>query len=154
MDSVNQRWKKVSENNDNKNNNATSSISKVTYDLKYSKWHNGIMMDKNDLLYSAYFGHEWGTNTGQSDKTVDLNILANKAQSIKYDKGIRFLSDSKENWTVIFGTLIIRKLRVLQIYGAGEPWEIGGALQNVWLQPASSPFQKRIPLQKVWIGFL
>ncbi len=70
-DPVNQRWKKVSENNNNNNNNATSSISKVTYDLKYSKWHNGIMMDKNDLLYSAYFGHEWGTNTGQSDKTVD-----------------------------------------------------------------------------------
>jgi peptide/nickel transport system substrate-binding protein len=53
-DPINQHWKRVGENN-SKNKNATTAISKVTYDMKYSKWHNGIMMDKNDILYLAWY---------------------------------------------------------------------------------------------------
>ena len=71
--------------------NNTTAISKVTYDLIYSKWHNGIMMDKNDLLYALYFGHEWGTNTGHQDKTVDSGYTSQAAQGIKIlDKAYDF----------------------------------------------------------------
>ena len=42
----------------------STSLSKVTYKILYSKWHNGIPMDKSDLLYSLYFMYEWGTNSG------------------------------------------------------------------------------------------
>jgi peptide/nickel transport system substrate-binding protein len=129
-DPVNQRWKKVSENNDN-NNNATSSISKVTYDLKYSKWHNGIMMDKNDLLYSAYFVHEWGTNTGQSDKTVDSEDTSQAAQSIKYDKGIRFLSDSKVESYYDFWHFDNKEIAGAADIWAGGPWEIAAASERL-----------------------
>jgi peptide/nickel transport system substrate-binding protein len=49
----------------------STSLSKVTYKILYSNWHNGIPMDKSDLLYSLYFMYEWGTNNGDDDLTVD-----------------------------------------------------------------------------------
>jgi peptide/nickel transport system substrate-binding protein len=131
-DPVNQNWKKVGENNNKNNNNATTtSISKVTYDLKYSKWHNGIMMDKNDLLYSAYFGHEWGTNTGQSDKTVDSEVTSQAAQSIKYDKGLRFLSNSKVESYIDFWHFDNKEIAGNADIWAGSPWEIGAASERL-----------------------
>ncbi|HZA07209.1 MAG TPA: ABC transporter substrate-binding protein, partial [Nitrososphaeraceae archaeon] len=95
-DPFNQHWDKaVAAESSNSNNNKSTATSKVTYDLIYSKWHNGIMMDKNDLLYAYYFGHQWGTNTGPNDKTIDSEYTSQAAQAIKYDKGIRFLSNNK-----------------------------------------------------------
>lgn len=125
-DPVKQHWRKASENN-----NASTSISKVTYDLKYSKWHNGIMMDKNDLLYSAYFGHEWGTNTGPTDKTVDSEYTSQAAQSIKYDKGIKFLSDSKVESYYDFWHFDNKEIANAADIWAGGPWEIGAASERL-----------------------
>ena len=56
-----------------------SAMSRVTFRPLLSKWQNGIMMDKADILYPLYFTFEWGTNTGNVDKTYDPNIALSAA---------------------------------------------------------------------------
>jgi peptide/nickel transport system substrate-binding protein len=126
-DPINQHWKKVGSNN---GNNSTA-ISKVTYDLIYSRWHNGVMMDKNDLLYSSYFGHQWGTNTGRGDKTIDSEYTSQAAQAIKYDKGIRFLSDNKVESYLDFWHFDKKEIAGAGTVWASEPWEITAASERL-----------------------
>jgi peptide/nickel transport system substrate-binding protein len=113
------------------NNNISTATSKVTYDLKYSKWHNGIMMDKSDLLYAYYFGHEWGTNTGANDKTVDSEYTSQAAQAIKYDRGIRFLSNDKVESYIDFWHFDNKEIGGAAAVWAGEPWEITAASERL-----------------------
>ena len=129
-DPVNQRWNNAASNNNN-NNNKTTATSKVTYDLKFSKWHNGIMMDKSDLLYSYYFGHEWGTDTGPRDKTLDSEYTSQAAQAIKYDKGIRFLSNDKVESYIDFWHFDSKEIGGAAAVWAGEPWEITAASERL-----------------------
>jgi peptide/nickel transport system substrate-binding protein len=113
------------------NNNISTATSKVTYGLKYSKWHNGIMMDKSDLLYAYYFGHEWGTNTGANDKTVDSEYTSQAAQAIKYDRGIRFLSNDKVESYIDFWHFDNKEIGGAAAVWAGEPWEITAASERL-----------------------
>jgi peptide/nickel transport system substrate-binding protein len=113
------------------NNNGSAATSKVTYDLKYSKWHNGIMMDKSDLLYSYYFGHEWGTNTGPGDKTIDSEYTSQAAQAIKYDKGIRFISNDRVESYIDFWHFDNNEIGGSAAVWAGEPWEITAASERL-----------------------
>src|SRR5919206_767383 len=113
------------------NNNISTAISKVTYDLKYSKWHNGIMMDKGDLLYSYYFGHEWGTNTGPGDKTIDSEYTSQAAQAIKYDKGIRFIANDRVESYIDFWHFDNKEIGGSAAVWAGEPWEITAASERL-----------------------
>jgi peptide/nickel transport system substrate-binding protein len=126
-DPISQHWKKAGSSS---NNNATA-ISKVTYDLIYSRWHNGAMMDKNDLLYSSYFGHQWGTNTGPGDKTVDSEYTSQAAQAIKYDKGIRFLSDNKVESYLDFWHFDKKEIAGAGTVWEAEPWEITAACERL-----------------------
>lgn len=113
------------------NNNMSTATSKVTYDLKYSKWHNGIMMDKSDLLYAYYFGHEWGTNTGTNDKTVDSEYTSQAAQAIKYDRGIRFITNDKVESHIDFWHFDNKEIAGAAALWAGEPWEITAASERL-----------------------
>ena len=122
-DPINQHWKKVGDN--------STAISKVTYDLIYSRWHNGVMMDKNDLLYSSYFAHQWGTNTGPADKTKDSEYTSQASQAIKYDKGIRFLSDTKVESYIDFWHFDKREIAGAGTVWATEPWEITAACERL-----------------------
>lgn len=115
----------------NNNSNGSTATSKVTYDLKYSKWHNGIMMDKGDLLYSYYFGHEWGTNTGPGDKTVDSEYTSQAAQAIKYDKGIRFIANDRVESYIDFWHFDNKEIGGSAAVWAGEPWEITAASERL-----------------------
>ena len=125
-------WNSIGQNwSEAVNNTISTATSKVTYDLKYSKWHNGIMMDKSDLLYSYYFGHEWGTNTGPRDKTVDSEYTSQAAQAIKYDKGIRFLSNDKVESYIDFWHFDNKEIGGAAAVWAGEPWEITAASERL-----------------------
>ena len=122
-DPINQHWKKAGDN--------STAISKITYDLIYSRWHNGVMMDKNDLLYSSYFAHQWGTNTGPGDKTKDSEYTSQASQAIKYDKGIRFLSDRKVESYIDFWHFDKREIAGAGTVWASEPWEITAACERL-----------------------
>ena len=62
-DPAQQKWVEIGQGN--------QATSKVTFDLKFSNWHNGSPMDMNDILYSIYFLYEWGSEPQEDDKTFD-----------------------------------------------------------------------------------
>jgi peptide/nickel transport system substrate-binding protein len=130
-DPVGQHWKKEVENNGNNNTTATTATSKVTFNPMYGKWHNGIMMDKNDVLYGNYFQHEWGTNTGPTDKTVDSEYTSRAAASLKFDQGIRFLSDNKLESYTNFWHFDKSEIAGFATYWPVEPWEITAAEERL-----------------------
>lgn len=122
-DPVKEEWAKVGSN--------TNATSKVTYDLTYSKWHNGAMMDKNDILYSIYFAFEWGTKEGDNDPTFDSEYTSQAEQLVKTIKGVRFLSDNKVE--VYIDYWHFDKGEIADYFGAwaSMPWEIIASMEKV-----------------------
>ena len=80
-DPVSQEWKKVEKD--------AKAISKATFDLEFSNWHNGQKMDMNDVLHSLYFTIEWGTQTDENDKTVDTEFTPRAAQAVQTLIGVK-----------------------------------------------------------------
>ena len=75
-----QKWENISQ--------GTVATSKVTFDFKFSNWHNGEMMDMNDILYSLYFTIDWGTQVDKNDKTFDTEYTPRAAQMIESIIGV------------------------------------------------------------------
>ena len=75
-----QKWENISQ--------GTVATSKVTFDFKFSNWHNGEMMDMNDILYSLYFTIDWGTQVDENDKTFDTEYTPRAAQMIESIIGV------------------------------------------------------------------
>lgn len=67
--------------------------SKVTFDLRFSNWHNRQLMDMNDILYSIYFAYEWGSQDQENDKTYDPEYSPKANQAIHALVGIRVLDN-------------------------------------------------------------
>ena len=85
-DPVNQKWKNVEQ--------GTKATSKVTWNFEFSKWHNGQMMDINDIIHSLYFTLEWGTQTEKTDRTFDTEFTPRAAQSIQSIVGIKPIDEN------------------------------------------------------------
>ncbi|MCA9812107.1 MAG: ABC transporter substrate-binding protein [Nitrosarchaeum sp.] len=68
-----QKWKQVP--------SGTQATSKITFDFRFSHWHNGQMMDINDILHAVYFVIEWGTPTDGNDKTFDTEFTPRAEQT-------------------------------------------------------------------------
>jgi peptide/nickel transport system substrate-binding protein len=81
-----QEWKNVPKE--------LQAISKVTFDLEFSNWHNGQKMDMNDVLHSLYFTIEWGTQTDENDKTVDTEFTPRAAQSVQTLIGVNPIDEN------------------------------------------------------------
>jgi peptide/nickel transport system substrate-binding protein len=81
-----QEWKNVPKE--------LKAISKVTFDLEFSNWHNGQKMDMNDVLHSLYFTIEWGTQTDENDKTVDTEFTPRAAQSVQTLIGVNPIDEN------------------------------------------------------------
>ena len=85
-DPLNQKWKSVKP--------GTKATSKVTWNFEFSKWHNGQMMDLNDIIHSLYFTLEWGTQTEKTDKTFDTEFTPRAAQSIQSIVGVNPIDEN------------------------------------------------------------
>jgi peptide/nickel transport system substrate-binding protein len=113
----------------------STSLSKVTYKILYSKWHNGIPMDKSDLLYSLYFMYEWGTNSGASDLTVDPEYTSRVELGLPYFKGIRFIPEHDDIVESYLDQWHYDNKEIAGSAGvwAQEPWEITAACERLVL---------------------
>jgi peptide/nickel transport system substrate-binding protein len=113
----------------------STSLSKVTYKILYSKWHNGIPMDKSDLLYSLYFMYEWGTNSGASDLTVDPEYTSRVELGLPYFKGIRFIPEHDDIVESYLDQWHYDNKEIAASAGvwAQEPWEITAACERLVL---------------------
>lgn len=122
-DPVSEEWVTVGE--------GVNATSKVTYDLSYSNWHHGKEMDKNDILYSIYFGFEWGTNEGENDPTFDAEFTGQQEPIVQTLRGYRFLSDNKvesyfDNWH-----FDKNEIAAYDSVWNTVPWEITAAMEKV-----------------------
>ena len=122
---ITQQWKDVGDN-------GTTAKSKVTYKILYSNWHNGIPMDKSDLLYSQYFLFEWGTDSGQNDRTVDPQYLSSASVGIPYEKGIKFLANDEIEYFSDFWHYDKSEIaRFAASSWPAQPWEITAATERL-----------------------
>ena len=80
-----QKWENIQPN--------TFATSKVTFDFKFSNWHNGEQMDINDILYSLYLTIEWGTQTDENDITFDSEFTPRTAQKIQSLIGVNQIDE-------------------------------------------------------------
>lgn len=125
-DAVNEEWVNVGSDVD--------AISKVTYDLTYSKWHHGIAMDKNDILYSLYFPFEWGTDEGEGDPTFDSEYTSQVEQVVKTIKGIKFLSDNKVEMYIDYWHFDQGEIADYIGPWSSVPWEITAAMEKLVIE--------------------
>lgn len=105
-------------------------ISKVTFDLKFSKWHNGQKMDMNDILYSLYFTEEWGTQTDENDKTFDSEYTPRAAQSVDTLIGIRPIDEDTIEVYVDFWHFDEAEIAEWAALWSSMPWEIMSAMET------------------------
>ena len=60
----------------------------------YSKMHNGMSMDRYDLLYTFYFQYEWSIDTKNNDRTFDAEYSSLTLPTLSLIKGLKFNNDN------------------------------------------------------------
>jgi peptide/nickel transport system substrate-binding protein len=121
-DPFTQEWKKVEKD--------AQAISKVTFDLEFSNWHNGQKMDMNDVMHSLYFTIEWGTQVDENDKTVDTEFTPRAAQSVQTLIGVRPLDENTIEVYVDFWHFDEGEIADWASLWNTMPWEIFTAIEQ------------------------
>ena len=104
--------------------------SKVTFDLKFSNWHNGQPMDMNDILYSIYFLYEWGSKPQEGDKTFDSEYSPKAYQSAQTLVAVRVID--KDTIEVYQNFWHFDDAEIADSAGVwtSMPWEIMAAMEK------------------------
>ncbi len=117
-----QEWKNVPKD--------AQAVSKVTFDLEFSNWHNGQRMDMNDVLHSLYFTIEWGTQTDESDKTFDSEFTPRAAQSGETLIGVNQIDENTIEVYVDFWHFDEGEIADWASLWSTMPWEIFSAIEQ------------------------
>ena len=117
-----QKWESIPPN--------TYATSKVTFDFKFSNWHNGEPMDMNDLLQSLYFTLEWGTQKGENDVTFDTEFTPRASQSIQNVIGINPIDEDTVEMYVNYWHFDKGEIAGWAEVWSGIPWEISSAMER------------------------
>ncbi|MCV0391879.1 MAG: ABC transporter substrate-binding protein [Nitrosopumilus sp.] len=125
-----QKWENIGLN--------ASAISKVTFDFEFSNWHNGQPMDMSDILHSLYFIIEWGTKTGENDKTFDTEFTPRAAQSIQSIKGVKQVDQDSIEVYVDYWHFDEGEIADWAILWNTMPWEITAAMEQAVLDGKAS----------------
>ena len=117
-----QEWEKVGDD--------LQANSKVTFDFKFSDWHNGEEMDMNDVLHSLYFTIEWGAQIDEKDKTFDTEFTPRAAQNIQTIKGINQVDEDTIEVYVDYGHFDEKEIAYWATIWSSTPWEITAAMEK------------------------
>lgn len=117
-----QKWENVESD--------SQSTSKVTFDFKFSKWHNGEKMDMNDILHSLYFTIEWGTQTDENDKTFDTEFTPRAEQSIQSIRGVNLIDEDTIEVYVDYWHFDEGEIAEWAVLWSAVPWEITAAMEK------------------------
>jgi peptide/nickel transport system substrate-binding protein len=120
-----QSWEQIGKNK--------TAISKVTFDLEFSNWHNGQKMDMNDILYSLYFTLEWGTQTGEGDKTFDTEFTPRAAQSVSTFVAVMPIDENTIDVYVNYWHFDEAEIADWASLWSSMPWEIFSAMEQAVL---------------------
>ena len=108
----------------------SNSTSKVTFDFKFSNWHNGEKMDMSDVLHSLYFLVEWGTQLDENDKTFDTEFTPRAAQSIQTIKGVNQIDEDTIQVYVDYWHFDEGEIAQWAALWNSVPWEITEAMEK------------------------
>ena len=108
----------------------SNSTSKVTFDFKFSNWHNGEKMDMSDVLHSLYFLVEWGTQLDENDKTFDTEFTPRAAQSIQTIKGVNQIDEDTIQVYVDYWHFDEGEIAQWAALWNSVPWEITEAMES------------------------
>ncbi|MCV0400375.1 MAG: ABC transporter substrate-binding protein [Nitrosopumilus sp.] len=125
-----QKWENVEKN--------SQAISKVTFDFKFSNWHNGEKMDMQDILHSLYFTIEWGTQTDENDKTFDTEFTPRAAQSIQSIRGINLIDNDTIEVYVDYWHFDEGEIAEWAVLWSTVPWEITAAMEKAVIDGKAS----------------
>ncbi len=117
-----QEWENVS--------TETFATSKVTFDFKFSNWHNGEVMDMNDILHSLYFTIEWGTQIDEKDKTFDTEFTPRAAQSIQTIVAINQIDEDTVEVYVNYWHFNENEIAEWAAMWSPVPWELTAAMEK------------------------
>ncbi len=120
----NQTWKF----NDGAN---TTALTKIKMTPLFSKWHNGIQMDKYDLLYPFYFQYEWALDTKNNDRTFDSEFSSLTLPTLPLIKGIKFNKDNTFDSYIDIWHYDKKQLPLSGALWASDPWEITAATERL-----------------------
>ena len=104
--------------------------SKVTFDLEFSRWHNGRQMDMNDIMHSLYFAAEWGTQSGGDDKTFDAEFTPRAAQSIQTIVGVNPVDEDTIEVYVDYWHFDDGEIASWAEMWSTVPWEVTAAMEK------------------------
>ena len=121
-DPLSQTWQKVGP--------GTKSTSKVTFDLNLSNWHNGQLMDINDILYSLYFTFEWGSEPLEDDKTFDTEYTPRAAQTVQTMIGVKPIDIDTIEVYVDYWHFDEGEIADWASLWSSTPWEIMAAMEQ------------------------
>lgn len=108
----------------------TLASSAVTLDLAMSEWHHGQMMDINDIMYSAYFVTEWGTEQEKGDPKFDSEFASRAAQSISTLRGIEQIDETTLRIYVDYWHFDDAEIASWASAWAGMPWELYAGMEE------------------------
>ena len=108
----------------------TFATSKVTFDFKFSNWHNGESMDMNDILHSLYFTMEWGTQSDENDKTFDTEFTPRAAQSIQTIVAVNQIDEDTVEVYVNYWHFDENEIAEWASLWSSVPWEITTAMEK------------------------
>ena len=117
-----QKWENISQ--------GTLATSKVTFDFKFSNWHNGQKMDMNDILHSLYFTIDWGTQVDENDKTFDTEYTPRAAQMIESIIGVNQIDDDTLEVYVDYWHFDEGEIADWGDTWSVMPWEISVAMEK------------------------
>ena len=121
-DPLSQNWINV--------NQSTQAISKVTFDLTFSNWHNGQRMDINDVLFSFYFSKEWGSEQQEGDKTFDTEYTPRASQSVNTLIGVKPIDEDTIEVYVDYWHFDEAEIADWASLWSSVPWEIFSAMEK------------------------
>ena len=121
-----QKWKSVAQD--------TFATSKVTFDFKFSNWHNGQKMDMSDILHSLYFTIEWGTQTDENDITFDTEFTPRTSQIVQTIIGVNIIDEDTIEVYVDYWHFDEGEIADWAVLWSSIPWEISSAMEKAVIE--------------------
>ena len=121
-----QKWKSVAQD--------TFATSKVTFDFKFSNWHNGQKIDMSDILHSLYFTIEWGTQTDENDITFDTEFTPRTSQIVQTIIGVNIIDEDTIEVYVDYWHFDEGEIADWAVLWSSIPWEISSAMEKAVIE--------------------
>lgn len=122
-DPYQQKWQNSTQNN--------TALTKVTLKPIFSHWHNGIPVDKYDLIYSYYFPFEWSTDTKNDDRTFDSEYASLVFPTLSLIKGVQFYGNGTFDTYLDLWHYDKKQIPSYGTLWPSEPWEITAASERL-----------------------